>query len=175
MTRLIDSALSIIALLLLIAGLTLALLPTTGATLTAQVTIVVDAGQITGTIRSLQGINAGPRGNDRQAHLFRQYENIGVDYIRTHDDTVAVDMHTIFPDWHADPDDPHSYDFIAADRQIEAIKRVGARPIFRLGESSGSGVTYVPAEERAAWAQAAVHIAMHYNDGWADGFHWGIT
>ena len=51
----------------------------------SDATIVVDAAEATGTIRSLQGINAGPRGEDRQSHLFRQYEDIGVNYVRTHD------------------------------------------------------------------------------------------
>ena len=35
-------------------------------------------------------------------------------------------------------------------------------------------MTYVAPEDYQAWAQAAVHVARHYNDGWADGFQWDI-
>ncbi|MFQ6059659.1 MAG: hypothetical protein ACE5MB_12350, partial [Anaerolineae bacterium] len=122
----------------------------------------------------LQGINAGPRGKNRQSHLFRQYEDIGVDYVRTHDYYGPADMHVLFPDLQADPNDESSYDFTSTDRELEAIHRVGAEVLFRLGESWGSSVTYVAPQDHDAWAQAAVHVAKHYNDGWADGFHWGI-
>jgi hypothetical protein len=142
-----------------------------------EVTIVADAADVIGTIRSLQGINAGPRGGARQSHLFRQYRDIGVDYVRTHDYYGPADMHVIFPDLKADPDDENGYNFTSTDRELEAIKRVGAEILFRLGYSMDhphAPVTYVAPEDRDAWAQAAVHIAMHYNDGWADGFHWDI-
>jgi alpha-N-arabinofuranosidase len=140
----------------------------------SEASIVVDAAEVTGTIRSLQGINAGPRGEDRQSHMFRQYKDIGVDYVRTHDYYGPADMHVLFPDLQADPNDESSYDFASTDRELEAITRVGAEVLFRLGESWGSPVTYVAPEDHDAWAQAAVHVARHYNEGWADGFHWGI-
>lgn len=137
----------------------------------------MDVADLTGTIRSLQRINAGPCGGDRQFHLFRQYEDIGVDYVRTHYYYGPADMHILFPDLQADPDDESSYNFASTDRELEAVKRVGAELLFRLGYSWGyptAPVTYVAPEDREAWAQAAVHIAMHYNDGWADGFHWDV-
>jgi alpha-N-arabinofuranosidase len=140
-------------------------------------TIVVDAAEVTGTIRSLQGINAGPRAKGRGAHLFRQYEDIGIDYIRTHDYYGPADMHVLFPDLEADPGAESSYDFVSTDRELEAIKRVGTEILFRLGYSWGdpaAPVTYVAPEDHEAWARAAVHIARHYNNSWADGFHWDI-
>ncbi|MGA9347496.1 MAG: hypothetical protein WBW48_01665, partial [Anaerolineae bacterium] len=164
----------LLTLTLLIASMGPGSMRATGSTVTAQATIVVDAAEVTGTIRSLQGINAGPRGEDGQSHLFRQYEDIGVDYVRTHDYYGPADMHVLFPDLQADPQDESSYDFVSTDRELEAINRVGAEVLFRLGESWGSPVTYVAPQDHAAWAQAAVHIAKHYNDGWADGFHWDI-
>ena len=106
----------LMALLLLLAGLTSASLPIASATATAQATIVVDAAEVTGTIHSLQGINGGPRGGDWQSHLFRQYEDIGVDYVRTHDYYGPTDMHLLFPDLQADPDDESNYDFTSRSR-----------------------------------------------------------
>jgi alpha-N-arabinofuranosidase len=164
----------LLTLTLLIASMGLGSMGATEATTTVQATIVVDAAEVTGTICSLQGINAGPRGKDRQSHLLRQYEDIGVDYVRTHDYYGPADMHVLFPDLQADPNDESSYDFTSTDRELEAINRVGAEVLFRLGESWGSSVTYVAPEDHAAWAQAAVHVAKHYNDGWANGFHWDI-
>jgi hypothetical protein len=87
--------------------------------------ILVDASGVTATIRSLQGVNAGPRASARPSHLFRQYEDIGVDYVRTHDYCGPVDMDVLFPDLGADPDDERSYDFVCTDRELEAVKRVG--------------------------------------------------
>jgi alpha-N-arabinofuranosidase len=164
----------LVILLFLIASLALATKPAVGSASAEQATIVVDAAEVAGTIRSLQGINAGPRGKDRQSHLFRQYEDIGVNYVRTHDYYGPADMHVLFPDLQTDPDDEGSYDFVSTDRELEAINRVGAEVLFRLGESWGSPVTYVAPQDHAAWVQAAVHVAKHYNDGWADGFHLDI-
>ena len=168
-----------------LAGLALAFLATGSpptslgfSTKQLEATIVVDAAEVTGTIRSLQGINGSPRGYEGQSRLFRQYEDIGVDYVRTHDlsfdPSGPANMHVIFPDLQADPNDENSYDFASTDRELEAIKRVGAEILFRLGESSHSPVKYVAPADHDAWAQAAVHVAMHYNDGWANGFHWNI-
>ncbi len=169
---------ALITLLLVIASLGLSTPPVMGSAQTEQATIVVDAAEVTGTIRSLQGINAGPRRLDPQhSHLFQQYRDIGVDYVRTHDYYGPADMHVLFPDLQADPDDETSYNFVSTDRELEAIKRVGAEILFRLGYSWGdphAPVTYVAPEDHEAWAQAAVHVAKHYNDGWANGFHWDI-
>ena len=165
----------LIILLLLIANLALVTEPAVGSVGMEQAIILVDAAEVTGTIHSLQGINAGPRRLDpRHSHLFRQYEDIGVDYVRTHDYYGSADMHVLFPDLEADPQDETSYNFTSTDRELEAIVRVGAEVLFRLGESWGSPVTYVAPEDHDTWVQAAVHVAKHYNDGWADGFHWDI-
>ena len=73
----------LIILPLAIAILGPATLPAAGSVQAEQATIVVDAAEVTGTIHSLQGINAGPCGDEGQSHTFRQYEDIGVDYVRT--------------------------------------------------------------------------------------------
>lgn len=118
---------------------------TAGTVATGHASIVVDASEVTGAIRSLLGINAGPHGNDRQSRLSCQYRDIGVDDVQIHDDVGAADMHTLPPDLAADPDDEASHHFVAAECELEAISRVGARAVFRLGESSSSGATVAPA------------------------------
>ena len=32
-----------------------------------------------------------------------------------------------------------------------------------------------PPEDAAKWARICANIVRHYNEGWADGFHYGIT
>lgn len=141
-------------------------------------TIDVDASTVTGQIRSLQGLNGGPRPPfPGMTDLTAQYSAIGVDYVRTHDYFGPCDMNEIFPDWEADPTLESSYDFASTDQELAAIRAAGADVLFRLGYSIGdptAPVTYIAPADRAKWAEIARHIVMHYNDGWANGFHYDI-
>ena len=141
--------------------------------------IEVDAAAVVGQVRSLQGVNAGPRPivDSRLADVSDGYRDLGVDFVRTNDYYGPCDVNTIFPDWDADPTIETSYHFTSTDREIWAIEAVGADVVFRLGYSWGyphAPVTYIAAEDRAKWAEVARHIVMHYNDGWANGFHYDI-
>jgi len=141
-------------------------------------TINVDADTVTGQIRSLQGLNAGPRPPfPSMADLTSQYSAIGVDYVRTHDYFGPCDMNEIFPDWDADPTLESSYDFASSDQELNAIQAAGAEVLFRIGYSWGdptAPITYVAYEDQAKWAEIARHVVMHYNDGWANGFYYDI-
>ena len=56
-------------------------------------TIQVDATKVTGVIRSLQGVNNGPLGIVPQApDVSRQYRDLRIDIIRTHDFFGPVDI-----------------------------------------------------------------------------------
>jgi len=143
----------------------------------APMPLDVDAANVTGRLRSLQGLNAGPRPQRAEANLTARYRDIGVDFVRTHDHYGPCDMHVIFPDWNADPTIEASYSFTSTDKEIWAIEAAGADVLFRLGYSWAlphAPVTYVAPADRAKWAEVAKHIIMHYNDGWANGFHYGI-
>lgn len=78
----------------------------------------------------------------------------------------------IFPDRHADPDDPKSYRFGPTDRLIASIVAIGAQPIFRLGRSETSDVT--PPRDLERYASIAEHIVLHYNRGWDQGYRYGL-
>ena len=143
----------------------------------APMPLDVDAANVTGRLRSLQGMNAGPRPQRAEANLTAQYQDIGVDFVRTHDYYGPCDMHVIFPDWNADPTIEASYSFTSTDKEIWAIEAAGADVVFRLGYSWAlprAPVTYVAPADRAKWAEVAKHIVRHYNDGWANGFHYDI-
>jgi xylan 1,4-beta-xylosidase len=138
-----------------------------------RVKIDVDASGNVGSIRSLQGVNGGPvpRGSDL-APLYEQYRLIGVDFVRTHDEPLAFDIDVIFPNMKADPSNEASYDFGSTDLQVQGIISVGAQILYRLGYSGGES-SEVPTDY-AQFAEICKHIVMHYNQGWANGFQYGI-
>jgi hypothetical protein len=82
------------------------------------------------------------------------------------------DVYDIFPNPAADPDDPRSYNFAPTDQIIASIQKVGAQVMFRLGRSEGADAQ--PPKDFDAYAAIAKHIVLHYNRGWAKGFHYHI-
>ena len=79
------------------------------------------------------------------------------------------DMFDIFPNPEADANDPHSYNFGPTDQIIASIQKVGAQVMFRLGRSEGADAQ--PPKDFNKYAAIAKHIVLHYNRGWAKGFH----
>ena len=164
----------------------------------------VDAGKGIGTLRSLQGVNGAPAPNMHKPIRFTfggwnvpadtdatvGYRQARIDVVRTHDGygpgdidarfpdapNVLIDPErsqlSIFPNPDADPKDPRSYNFGPTDAQIASIKGLGAEVIFRLGRSEGSNVD--PPPDLDKYAEVAKHIVLHYNRGWARGFHYRI-
>lgn len=82
------------------------------------------------------------------------------------------DIFTIFPDPNADANDPRSYNFGPTDQIIASIRKVGAQVMFRLGRSEGADAH--PPKDFDKYAAIAKHVVMHYNRGWAQGFHYHI-
>jgi hypothetical protein len=82
------------------------------------------------------------------------------------------DVFNIFPDPNADPNDPRSYNFAPTDQIIASIRKVGAQVMFRLGRSEGADAH--PPKDFDKYAAIAKHVVMHYNRGWAHGFHYHI-
>lgn len=140
----------------------------------------VDAVDEVGTIKSLQGVNVGPaHTRESVPDISEQYKDIRVDYVRTHDFYGPGDVDAwresglvMFPDFSADPDEESSYNFAPTDRLIKAIHDMGAQVYFRLGRSWGAPTD--PPPDLDKWARICVNIVKHYNDGWANGFHFNI-
>ena len=132
-------------------------------------------------IRALHGVNKGPLAAGGLIDVIAEHRALGVPLTRLHDChwpvTDVVDMHVVFPDPTADPSRPESYDFRLTDEYIQAIRDTGSEILYRLGEiiELGKIQRYVhPPKDPARWAQAAIGIIRHYNEGWADGFHHDI-
>jgi len=166
-------------------------------------TLHVDAGQVIGEIRSFQGVNGSPAPvMAGLPNLERQFKDLRVDQVRTHDlmgpteidskfeytNTDLADLipdsaeragvvksgnaAIIFPDASADPEKPESYNFGPTDKVLAAIHETGAEIYYRIGRSWGADTN--PPADFDKYSSVVKHIAMHYNQGWDNGFHWNI-
>ncbi len=149
--------------------------------------LTVDFNTKIGNMKIMHAVNNGPcvagdvqrRGND---HTYRAAR---FPYARNHDAAFfsgyggehTVDIHAIFPDFNADVNDPESYDFAFTDLYVKQILDCGTETFYRLGSKIEHGIkkygTVVPPDFRK-WAEICQHIIAHYNEGWANGFHYGI-
>ena len=149
----------------------------------------VDASQVIGAIRSFQGVNCGPAPLvEGVPDVSAGYREVGIDIVRVHDffgpgdmdakwshpDRIAVSVkasgaRVVFPNWGADPEKEGSYNFGPTDRVIQAIVASGAEVYWRIGRSWSADPE--PPADFDKFASIVKHVAMHYNQGWANGFH----
>ncbi len=90
-----------------------------------------------------------------------------------------VDIPNLFRDFDADENDPASYDFGFTDALIAGMYEYDVKPVFRLGvtiENQAHIKAYRihPPKDPAKWARICEHVIRHYNEGWADGYTYGI-
>ena len=108
-----------------------------------------------------------------------------IPYSRLHDTggaygrSVFVDIPNLFRDFDADENDPASYDFAFTDVLLSELTAAGVKPYFRLGVTIENyphirAYRIYPPKDFAKWARICEHIIRHYNEGWADGFSFGI-
>lgn len=128
-------------------------------------------------------ILGGPEGVGPQ--LFHYLEEAGIPYARLHDTGgrfgggIYVDIPNIFRDFDADVNDPASYDFTFTDILIKDLLDYKVETVYRLGvtiENAAEIKTYhvKPPKDFQKWAEICEHVIRHYNEGWADGYHFGI-
>jgi xylan 1,4-beta-xylosidase len=165
--------------------------------------VQVDAGKVIGEVRSFQGVNGPPSPlMAGLPNLVQQYKDLRINQVRTHDFMGPTEIDSefeqgnglltwlipdpaqragvvkagnasiIFPDWAADPEKPASYNFAPTDEVLAAIRATGAEIYYRIGRSWGANVEPPPDFDK--FANVVKHIAMHYNQGWANGFHYDI-
>ncbi len=79
---------------------------------------------------------------------------------------------SIFPSWEADPEKESSYNWGPSDEVLRAIVDCGAEVFYRVGRSWSADPSPPPDFDK--YANIVKHVAMHYNDGWANGFHYKI-
>ena len=147
----------------------------------------VDFSKITGEIKALHGVDNAPygmRGGSNQPTIQKMFTEAHIPYSRLHDTggsyggSYFVDVPNVFPDFDADENDPASYDFYYTDEYIAAVQKTGCETYYRLGvtiEWGSKKITSLPPKDFGKWARICEHIVRHYNEGWADGFHYGLT
>jgi len=137
-----------------------------GAEESAARHISIDATVTVGALRPLSGVQAA----DAEGAPF--YRAARVDLVRISEVAGAGDIDVIFPDMNADVENPKSYHFEPTDRLVASIKKGGAEPLFRLGQSANGGAN--PPADPDKWAQIVRHVVLHYNAAWNKGFRYGI-
>lgn len=153
-----------------------------GAAFSAEpLEVTVDFGRILGPPKRVHGLNCGPSVAGGMIDLSAEYRELGVPWVRLHDchwpTGDVVDIHAVFPNPLADPSQPENYVFGPTDEYLAAIRAVGSGIIYRLGESIEHTPTkrYVrPPRSPEHWADVCLGIVRHYNEGWANGFRYGI-
>ena len=147
--------------------------------------IQIDFGKIVGKIKPMNAVNNGPAGEkERKTGNFETYKAARFSYARLHDSAhcyhyggeFSVDVHRIFRDFDADVDDESAYIFAPTDEYLRNINDAGTQIFYRLGASIEHGFkngTYPP-KDYLKWAKICEHIIRHYNEGWANGYHYNI-
>ena len=141
-----------------------------------------------GPIKRMNAVNNGPRINNAEqvyTGTTGYFRAANVGYSRNHDAAGSgaygehvVDISMIFPDFSKNPNKPESYDFTLTDRYVKSIQDAGVEVFYRLGQSIENQplkkYNIYPPTDNKKWAVIAEHIIRHYNEGWADGFHFNI-
>ncbi len=141
-----------------------------------------------GKMKIMHSVNNVPTGETTRCadnmSNFKYFREAGIPYCRSHDAAFysgycgefAVDVHRIFRNFDADENDPASYDFEYTDKYVKAAADGGAEVFYRLGASieHKKKVGTYPPKDFLKWARICEHIIRHYNEGWADGYSYGI-
>ena len=146
----------------------------------ADETIAVDFAKPVGQIRAIHGVCNGPVSYGENPDLRPWFREAGFPTARLHDchcpSPDVVDISTIFPLFHLDPDDPRNYTFAKTDAYLKGLVSCGTQIVYRLGQSIEPYTAYHnrPPADMDKFARICVNIVRHYNEGWADGFKHGI-
>ena len=150
--------------------------------------ITVDANEIIGKIKPMHAVGQPPfRGGFASIDFsaMQILKDANIPFSRLHDVSGAfggnryVDVPNIFRDFDADENDPASYDFTFTDALLKGMAEYGVKPYYRLGvtiENQAQIKAYriYPPTDYVKWAKVCEHIIRPYNEGWADGFYYGI-
>ena len=154
-----------------------------------MINIQVDFNKIVGKIKPMHAVGQPPfKGGFCKLDFtpMQILTDAHIPYSRLHDVGGAfgsnryVDIPNIFRDFDADENDPECYDFAFTDEVIKALIEYGVEPYFRLGVSIENqchikAYHIHPPKDYGKWARICEHIVRHYNEGWANGFHFNIT
>ena len=150
--------------------------------------INIDLNNKIGKIKDMNATGQAPMGGGVGYEAYKNFHllsDVLVPYVRLHDvgggfgGNRYVDIPNIFRDFDADENDPANYDFKFTDLYISELVKNGLKPYYRLGvtiENHSEVKSYHidPPKDYEKWARICEHIIAHYNEGWAEGFHYDI-
>ena len=150
-----------------------------------MVNINIDFSQTTGKIKAMHAVGQPPFTGTDFSYL-HYLDEANIPFSRLHDvggrygANCFVDIPNIFRNFDADENNPESYDFAFTDLLIKALKEHNCNPIFRLGVTIENfhqikAYRIFPPKDFAKWARICEKIVRHYNEGWANGYHYGIV
>lgn len=153
----------------------------------AEAAVVADLGTEIGKMRpELHSAGFGPQISSCPPTTIAEIKSMGLKGSRTHDwallnpGQLVCDYLHIFPLMHLDAKDPKNYVFAPTDYVLKRTREeLGHDIFFRLGpsiEHSGPSVhftTRIP-DDFEKVAETFAGTVRHYNEGWANGFKWGI-
>ena len=144
--------------------------------------VLIDFERELGAVKRMHAVN-----NVQNVPYIRnnRLKDANIPYARLHDTggpfggARYVDVANIFPNFDADENEPCSYDFAFTDVLLSGMAENGIKPFYRLGatiENNHKIKAYniYPPKDFAKWARICEHIIMHYNEGWANGYHLDI-
>ena len=146
--------------------------------------LTLDTSKDLGKIRAMHAVGQPPR-MGISGEFMHYLTDAHIPYSRLHDvggsygGNMFVDIPNIFRDFSANEYDPDSYDFAFTDILLKQLNGAKCEPIYRLGVTI-ENYQYIkayrvfPPTDYAKWARICEHIIKHYNEGWANGFHYGI-
>ena len=148
------------------------------------VSFSIDFNKRIGKIKPMHCVGNAPIMGDNNM-LFHYLGEAGIPYSRLHDTGGAygggcfVDIANIFRNFDADAKDPASYDFAFTDWLISELDKQGVKTFYRLGSSIEcehriNAYNIFPPKDYQKWAEICAGIIRHYNEGWANGFHYNI-
>ena len=142
-------------------------------------------GEEVGPIKRMNAVDGAP---GRPGTVdFEAWRALEIPYARTHDlnnhaeygAPWALDVTRIFSDMDADDGDPRNYRFDETDAIVKRIQDAGTKVFYRLGcpfenqlrkKTVESGMP----KDVDKYARVCGNIVAHYNDGWANGYRYGI-
>lgn len=138
--------------------------------------IRIDFDNVIDEIRPVHNVGRMPE-YELDSEINKVFTDANMTSCRTHD-INCTDIFRVFPDFSADVNDENSYNFAETDKVLAAIVDTGMTPFFRLGISYSHAqrdhLLLLPPTDYNKWAQICEHIIRHYNEGWANGFEYGI-
>lgn len=150
--------------------------------------IHVDFEKVQGEIKPMHAVGQPPFSGGFTSFDFTPIallKDAHIPYSRLHDvggpfgGNRFVDIPNVFRDFDADETNPDSYDFAFTDELIKALVGYGVEPYFRLGVTIENqchikAYRIHPPKDYQKWARICEHIIRHYNEGWANGFHFNL-